>query len=595
MDRITMLVREAVQNSWDARLAEPISFGIAAWILPPEHLQVLRTVVFTHDAPDLSLHAALDEPEGCPVLAIYDRGTTGLGGPTRADTAADPGQPTNFVDFLRHVGQPPGRPLGGGTYGFGKAAYYLASRVRTICVHTRCAVGEGTESRFMAAALGPGFTAGEERRTRYTGRHWWGRTSHDGVVEPVRGLEADALAAAIGLPPHDGTTGTTILILRPDLDDRPLRELLSAAGEAVLRYCWPKLIDGAGGGPSINFILETEGAQIDLPRVDETPPFSGFARALRNATRPVAAEAASGPFTATVPIVWRRQGRSLGTLSLVRMQPRPPAEADAAALRPFIPPCRHVALMRAPHLIVKYVEGPAVPYDQMEYAGVFVVDRDVDAVFARAEPPTHDDWTPSNMEAAAEQTMIRVAFREINAALKQFSAPPTKAPEEGADVPLGAFADRLGGLIATVPGPGASTPRGTGSGGGGGGPGGRHGGSGRASARIRIEQDGRLELVRGKPALVVDFIVEHVLGVDDALVEAVYGVVVDGGALEGEPPSGAEIPILLEWRSPAGEILDGAPRVQIPSSVPGRWSVAVSLPKDAATTLDLRVVREGLP
>ena len=92
-----------------------------------------------------------DHPGGLRLLAISDRGTIGLGGPTRADVASGPGVPRDFVDFLRNVGLPPDKPMTGGTYGYGKAAAYIASRARTIVVHTRWPSPDGLESRFMGA------------------------------------------------------------------------------------------------------------------------------------------------------------------------------------------------------------------------------------------------------------------------------------------------------------------------------------------------------------------------------------------------------------------------------------------------------------
>ena len=52
----------------------------------------------------------------------------------------------------------------------------------------------------------------------------------------------------------------------------------------------------------------------------------------------------------------------------------------------------HVALMRKAELVVRYEAGPPLPGDHFGYAGVFKCDDDVDEIFRRSEPPTHDDW-----------------------------------------------------------------------------------------------------------------------------------------------------------------------------------------------------------
>ena len=57
----------------------------------------------------------------------------------RGTYAADElGEPRDFVDFVRNIGQPPDKDLGGGSFGYGKAAFYIASRARTILVDTLC-------------------------------------------------------------------------------------------------------------------------------------------------------------------------------------------------------------------------------------------------------------------------------------------------------------------------------------------------------------------------------------------------------------------------------------------------------------------------
>ena len=60
------------------------------------------------------------------MLFVTDRGTEGLGGPTRADEVHE-GESHDYVSFVLNVGEPRDTKLGGGTYGFGKAVFFLAS------------------------------------------------------------------------------------------------------------------------------------------------------------------------------------------------------------------------------------------------------------------------------------------------------------------------------------------------------------------------------------------------------------------------------------------------------------------------------------
>jgi hypothetical protein len=208
LDPLTVLVREAAQNSWDAAAPSrdrPVHFQIdlcklaggpsSAWqslhegAPAAQHLPLVETL----ERPDLS------------VLFVSDRGTTGLGGPTRANEVTE-GMPHDYVSFFLNVGDPRDTEYGGGTYGYGKAVFFRRSEASTIVAYTRCTNAEGeVESRLLGCALGRGFALAG---CAYTGRHWLGLAAGGGIVDPVVEDAADALAASLGFPPfEDGPRG----------------------------------------------------------------------------------------------------------------------------------------------------------------------------------------------------------------------------------------------------------------------------------------------------------------------------------------------------------------------------------------------------
>ena len=276
LDLLTVLLRETVQNSWDARLsdAETVRYGISGWTLTEKQKVLLRDIIFVDEPDQSGLRDALYSDRELQVLAISDRGTSGLDGPTRANIPIYEDEVPNFVNFLRNVGQPSGKPLGGGTFGYGKAVLYLASSVHTIIIHTHCLYQGTPESRFMAAALGSHYESDRHalERYQYTGRHWWGRYE-DEVVDPVRGAEADELAHSLGLPPFaEDELGTTILILLPSLGEQSLLQSLQFAAVILLWYFWPKMIPHEQGIPSIAFNIFWDGQNIPIPDPGEFPP-----------------------------------------------------------------------------------------------------------------------------------------------------------------------------------------------------------------------------------------------------------------------------------------------------------------------------------
>src|SRR4051812_31729809 len=211
IEPLEVLVREAIQNCWDAKRSDVggIRVEIGRRVLDDAALRACKTQLLVSPPPGLPLGDVL--VRGLSILYFADFGTDGLGGPTRADQL---GVDRDFVDFVRNIGQPPDKDLGGGSFGYGKAAFYIASKARTILVDTLCRNIEGSlERRFMGCALGDNF---DQDGQPYTGRHWWGRMI-DGVPEPAIGVEADEAARLLDLPGRSGEAGlgTTVVIVAP--------------------------------------------------------------------------------------------------------------------------------------------------------------------------------------------------------------------------------------------------------------------------------------------------------------------------------------------------------------------------------------------
>ena len=127
LDLLTILVREAAQNSWDARLpssSDPVDFRIDIRTVGPAHSGAWRELLIENAPDSVEQFPLRDTLRHGPIrlLSVSDRGTRGLGGPTRADSAV--GKSRDFVSFIRNIGEPRDTALGGGTYGFGKGIFW---------------------------------------------------------------------------------------------------------------------------------------------------------------------------------------------------------------------------------------------------------------------------------------------------------------------------------------------------------------------------------------------------------------------------------------------------------------------------------------
>lgn len=457
IEPLEVLVREAVQNCWDAKRDDIGRVGVEiGWYgLKPEQLDFLRNRVLVDPPPSLGLEAAMCD--GMQAMYVADFGTYGLSGPTRADR---PGEPRDFVDFVRNIGQPPDKDFAGGSFGYGKAAFYIASQPKTIIVDTFCALEDGTfERRLLGCALGDNF---DIAGSPYTGRHWWGRIV-DGVPEPITGADADAVATNLGLPARNGSDGrgTTVLVIAPSVGlkaDDGSDCSMDFIADAIVWNFWPRMIDTQGGAKrSIDFRLLNNGVAVRPPNPRTHPRLRGFVEAMdRMHQEP-------GPdddFALDRAIKCLRPVQTLGRLTIQKGAVAPanlpdrPVPRGASITAASV---HHVALMRTPEIVVKYLPGPPSISGKVGYSGVFKCTLDTDSAFKAAEPPTHDDWVHKFVHDAQQRSFVKIALERVLGICRSAAGYEVSVQDLSNvnGVPLGEFADALATLMPGADGLGA--------------------------------------------------------------------------------------------------------------------------------------------
>ncbi|SDF83121.1 hypothetical protein [Pseudonocardia oroxyli] len=467
VDPLTVFVRETAQNSWDARLGDrPTSFRLELTTVAPTHRpnwERLLTPAAPRE-PHLGIGKLVKTPT-LRLLSVVDRGTKGLGGPTRADELAVDRR--DWVSFVLNVGEKRDTHQGGGTYGYGKAVLYRLSKVGTILVYTRTLEpGVGLESRLIGIALRESFD-GRETPTDdprpFTGRHWWGDVRQDpDHVEPLRGVEADAVARSLGLQPFaEDESGTTLTVLDPDLDDfETVGEAARHLADTIAWQLWPIMLPERGDNRLVPEV-RASGTIFPVPGPAETYPLELFVHAYR-----VQRDGTSETLECLRP------KQKLGAFAVEQdfVVPMAKDSASLAAVCAGVPgDPHHVCLMRAPELVVCYLEGPETGSVNRAYAGVFRAVDELDDVFAASEPPTHDQWVSQQL-SGHDRTFVNVTLKRIKERLSRFrgSAATTVRPESG--VALGAASNFLGGIVAAAfARPDSASPAGGGRRGAGGG------------------------------------------------------------------------------------------------------------------------------
>lgn len=480
LSRTELLIRETLQNSWDAREEgwRP-AYGVRIRRVSSEVRRTLRQRVFSSRYDNLpSLRRSLEE-DNTYVLEIYDRGTVGLNGPVRANEAAAPGEPNNFNPLVFDIGTTKDADDSGGTYGFGKTAAFEASSANTLIYWsaTENQYGE-IEYRLIASALGDPYTVGNRR---YTGAHWWGDPEKNEIM-PLIGHAAQELGESLfdvhfGSDGEDHEKGTSILILDPTVDnpetgrrtpvrtDKEAELLAKTICESLALHAWPKVIpDSSGETPMIIDVYHndvnlgvTEDTQIRYSRYGtalahvrrlQGEPYSSGSAILKPYTGqldlrdyPITLNRVSMETPATKAEFWgSRNDRVAGHLVLMKTVHVLDDDRTKGA------PMNQLALMRSrAELLVAYDDMRSPDAADFSWHGVFKPTPEVDRHFARTEPSTHDAWTPNIAGSDISKSIVDRTLKQIQRRVSEFLDVDGK-PERDGGLSVKKFANSLSGF-----------------------------------------------------------------------------------------------------------------------------------------------------
>ena len=255
---------------------------------------------------------------------------------------------------------------------------------------------------------------------------------------------------------------------------------------------------------------------------------------------------------------------------------------------PLSEPQHHVALLRTPELLVKYLKGPSRP-DGVEYCGLFKVDAAMNDVLARSETPTHSEWVADSHLEKNEQTFVRVAIRKINENLKAWVTPPPNDTESGGfgSEALGDFSKYLSDLIPGIANEDSENDA-----------------SGKSRVGIgssgykghgwkpEISDQPSLTIWHGFKAAQISFKCPSLKNGETGTVTAQISIAVDdGNETEKQAPVGEVLPTVLAWIRPSNEEVIGVQELLV---TPGDfiqqlniWRVIIELPGDAAIGINL--------
>lgn len=451
-----LLIRETVQNSWDAALTHEWnpSFLIDVYKPTIEAQDTLCDQVFYDVDPSMDVLDDRLTSSDTYVMEISDRGTIGLNGPVRASRVPRDRANANFNSLVFDIGSTKESATSGGTYGFGKTVAFDFSGVHTLVYWTATVNESGQrEYRFIASALHDEFSRNDRR---YTGAHWWGQIIENSI-EPVIGDSAQQLGESIfnfHFNDEQEETGTSVLIVDPTVDRTehvadgdihsrsPVRTyedaslLVEQLKHAIGKNAWPKFVPYNGGTDDVplDIRLALDGEQIDLKE------FVNSQYAVRSyGLQRIRAIQANEQCTATKPMNMMKDEDP------IPIQLRPPKSllatreeifggrtdnvvghlyvCEYAEVGPREAQSNHICFMRSEAELPAWYETVHDDQDSLiKWVAIFKPTPECDPHFAASEPPSHDAWTPNIADSAASKYVVERTLINVRSKLRQYLA-----------------------------------------------------------------------------------------------------------------------------------------------------------------------------
>ena len=460
-----LLVREVVQNSWDAALesrrsapTEPITPFEVSFRLRSvsgdrrdelvEHLglQELATRVAAVDnrrslgLSEIDCLVNLDEDDDLRLLEISEQAAGGMHGPWTGDDS-------KLYLALCSVGITPDEPGRGGSYGYGKAGLIRGSAIRSVVAYS-CFSERSDDPGVTRRLLG--MTYWDRHKidgVSYTGSARFGSDAPTGEIIPFCNDAADEIASRLGLAVRDpaiaADLGTTILVVEPTVKAADLVV-------ATERYWWPALQE-----PSLHFevVVVDEAGDVHYPKPKSNAVLRPFISAY---------DVATTPQDNRRPNVRRRTLQrsgafaTPGTLGMVAESPGwsypDYSEGDTGVDHRSL-----VALVRTPRMVVEYYDaGRTAPYVR----GTFVADDSTNESLRLTEPKGHDAWQTESAAGDVRDdhaSLARDVLSRIRSHVDSYRRELKPRPKPADELRLPEF-DRIMRVLLKGGGPGKSPP-----------------------------------------------------------------------------------------------------------------------------------------
>lgn len=414
------LAREAIQNSCDAmakgRQKVRVAFRLVT--LEDEDRDVFLVNLCLIDALRDRLASLNLGSENClakpnrPLRLMYveDYETIGLRGDPRSRNS-------HFRRLLLSLGdsaKAKANEASGGSYGYGKSALSLNSRLRTIVAYSAFEPDEtGASARLMGCSY---FDSHDYADKEWSGRSWFGILDRDDpeFVSPLIDDDAHEWAKKLGFESRaDGHHGTSILIVDSHGND------ISILKRGVEDWWWPRLVD-----QELEVEIHANGSTVypqPKSRQDLLPFIECYSLALGK-SEPVAPHQKCDKFN-------KHKGMDLGSFALQVLPADRIDDSIDDRLGCF-------ALLRSAKMVVQY---SPVGRHSPPVVGVFVAHPDIDNILKLSEPPNHDRWDEDSRRleiALPDEDTAREVVRSVSKRLKdqmrkfQAQATPPRPREE---------------------------------------------------------------------------------------------------------------------------------------------------------------------